>query len=272
MKKLTIALIAVAGIELVGSAIAAPAARAQDSIPVCTPLDAYRTGSGFVRCNYSDGSNYIGTIQNYQPNGRGVYVMENARYEGEFLDGLPHGEGRLILDNDARYEGIFEEGVLRSGTGFYTDGSRYEGGFNVFYEVTTREEEVTRREGSDDGSEIEYEDTEEIQELSAGSFQPDGQGRFVFANGNRFEGYFYAGQPLGEGTFYHTNGATCQGEFYNLNFDASNAFCSYPNGATYRGELRQARPHGTGTLTYPDGQVYQGAFRNGQPVSFSGYQ
>ena len=39
---------------------------------------------------------------------------------------------------------------------------------------------------------------------------------------------------------------------------------TYPDGATYEGQIAQGVRAGTGTLTMPDGLVYEGGWQNGQ--------
>ncbi|MFO8040301.1 MAG: MORN motif-containing protein [Sodalinema sp.] len=244
--------------------------QAQEDIrdPQCDPAFLLDTGSGYGRCNYGEGRSYIGSFSDFLPNGRGILTLvDGTRYEGEFKDGLPDGRGRLIRPDDSRYEGIFREGAIREGTAFYTNGDRYEGSFSG----VPRTENVTTLVPV--GTTLQGEpilETEQVERIFFSS-QPDGDGRYVFANGNRFEGEFFAGQPFGRGTFRHSTGTTCTGFFYTTNFDANNATCTYGDGRRYVGELRQGRPHGTGTMRFPDGRQVVGAFRDGQPVSFSGY-
>ncbi|WP_017659294.1 MORN repeat-containing protein [Baaleninema simplex] len=246
-------------------------AEAQEGVrnPQCLPASILETGSGYGRCNYGPGISYIGTYSDYLPNGRGIYTLsDGTRYEGEFVDGALEGQGRLILPSDARYEGVFRNGAIRQGTAFYPNGDRYEGQFGV----TSRTEVVTENIIVDlnvAGRPI-LEPRETTRQFDRS--QPDGQGTYTFANGNRFVGEFFAGEPFGQGTFYHSTGTVCEGYFYTRNFDAENATCNYPDGRRYVGELRQARPHGTGTMTLQDGRTIPGAFRAGQPVNFSGYQ
>ncbi|MCC5898999.1 MAG: MORN motif-containing protein [Phormidium sp. BM_Day4_Bin.17] len=245
--------------------------QAQDDVrePQCDPVSILQTGSGFGRCNYGEGQSYIGSFSDFLPNGRGVLTLsDGTRYEGEFREGFPNGRGRLIRPDDSRYEGVFENGAIRQGTAFYTDGTRYEGSFSG----VRRTENVTSLVPV--GRTLQGEPILERREIERifSSSQPDGDGRYFFANGNRFEGEFFAGQPFGRGTFRHSTGTTCTGFFFTNNFDAKNATCTYGDGRRYVGELRQARPHGTGTMTFPDGRQVVGAFRAGQPVSFSGFR
>jgi hypothetical protein len=202
----------------------------------CNPPDVF---NGFGRCNYADGVSYFGYFRNGIPNGRGTFSSAGAfRYDGEFVDGLPEGEGRLILADDFRYEGAFRDGAIVQGSAFFPNGDRYDGAFTIV----------------------------------SGTSQPDGKGKYTFANGNRFDGEFFAGEPFGLGKFMHTTGTVCEGYFFTRNFDGRDATCRYRNGDVYIGELRQGRPHGTGTMTRADGRTISGAFRDGQPVSFSGYE
>ena len=64
--------------------------------PYCEPA----IESGFARCNYDDGANYIGYLEGGVPSGRGTYTSAEGRYEGEFLNGRPSGQGRYILSDD----------------------------------------------------------------------------------------------------------------------------------------------------------------------------
>lgn len=52
------------------------------------------------------------------------------RYQGDLLNGLPHGEGTMIYGDGSRYVGQWEKGV-RVGIGKlkYADGRVYEGLF-----------------------------------------------------------------------------------------------------------------------------------------------
>lgn len=232
--------------------------------PQCNPPNVV---NGFSRCNYGEGYSYYGYFENGAPNGIGTLLIGGSRYDGGFVDGYPQGEGRLVLPDDGRYEGIFNQGSIIEGTAFFPNGDRYEGTFTQI--GRTEQLTTTVRVGfTQDGEPI----LDERQiERTFYSSQPDGRGRYVFANGNRFEGEFFAGEPLGLGTFYHTTGTTCNGYFFTRNFDGRSCTCTYRNGDRYDGELRQGRPHGTGTMTKADGTRISGAFRDGQPVSYSGY-
>lgn len=237
--------------------------------PQCSPASLLDSGVGYGRCNYGEGRSYIGSFSDFLPNGRGIYTLgDGTRYEGEFRNGLPHGRGRLILPDDARYEGRFVEGSIREGTAFYTNGDRYQGSFGGVSRTETVTDLVPTGRRTTRGEMIL--DTQDIERVFFVS-QPDGDGEYIFSNGNRFQGEFFAGTPFGRGTFRHSTGTTCTGYFFTNDFDANNATCTYGDGRRYVGELRQGRPHGTGRMTFPDGRQVVGAFRAGQPVSFSGY-
>ncbi|MDY6784506.1 MAG: MORN motif-containing protein [Cyanobacteriota bacterium] len=229
--------------ELAGLLAPPEAAMAQEGAgerpPICEPAVL----SGFTRCNYEGGDNYVGFVANGLPNGRGTFVYSGGdRYEGEFRNGLPNGRGRFVFQDDARYEGTFRNGVFVSGRAIYSNGDVYEGSFDVVRNV-------------------------ESGEVSS---QPGGRGTFRFANGSRYVGEFFAGQPFGKGTFVHVvNGVQrlrCDGQFFNESLDGKGT-CTYNNGDRYQGEYRQGLPHGTGTLIRSDGSRFSGLFRGGQPFT-----
>ena len=65
-------------------------------------------------------------------NGKGRYKFTNAFYEydGEWVDGVMHGEGTLKMGDGGQYEGTFENGAM-SGVGMrrWKDGATYSGQF-----------------------------------------------------------------------------------------------------------------------------------------------
>ncbi|MHC1689596.1 MAG: hypothetical protein AB9833_02080 [Bacteroidales bacterium] len=83
--------------------------------------------------------------------------------------------------------------------------------------------------------------TGQVNEESA----PDGQGQFVWKNGDKYEGTFTNGQITGKGTFYYANGDMI-----------------------YEGDFVNGLKHGTGTFVWESGQneitTYDGTFFNGK--------
>ncbi|NJK38686.1 MAG: MORN motif-containing protein [Oscillatoriales cyanobacterium SM2_3_0] len=241
-KFLTLLLTTIAGIEVLSSAVkpasvSAQTAAAGDPPPICRGS----LPTGQVKCNYQGsraGANYIGSFVNGRPEGKGVYVYGNGdRYEGQFRNGLPNGQGVFIFKNDARVVGVFKDGNISQGTVIFPDGNRYVGQF-------------------------------EIVELGSGSrsSQPSGDGEFIYTNGDRFKGSFFAGGPLGSGVFTRSNGARCQGQFFNQALDGRGN-CTFPNGFRYEGEFRGGVPHGQGVIIDTSGKRFPGTFRDGKRVN-----
>lgn len=67
----------------------------------------------------------------------------------------------------------------------------------------------------------------------------DGEGTFVYENGNRYVGLFRDGKPQGEGALY------------------------YPNGNRYLGPFANGKPHGKGVLIAADGSRRKGVWSYG---------
>lgn len=195
---------------------------------ICVP----NITTGAVKCEYGNGDRYIGNFVDGLPEGNGIYIYSSGdRYEGELRQGLPNGDGTFISKDDTRVTGLFENGVIKSGTVITKEGDRYIGSFSLEGKVG----------------------------------QPSGKGQLIFANGDRFEGQFLEGRPLGEGVFTRIDGTRCQGQFFNENFDAKGN-CTFPNGYRYQGELRGGIPHGVGTMIDSKGKRFSGNFVAGQRV------
>ncbi len=104
-------------------------------------------------------------------NGTGVYRYSSiSTYSGQFLNGLRHGKGKMIMQNGNVYEGQFVKSNLQGqGSMTYTNGDRYVG-------------------------------------LWAND-QPNGQGKYFFKSRERYEGRMANGEFEGQGTMYYNDGA-----------------------------------------------------------------
>jgi hypothetical protein len=96
--------------------------------------------------------------------GHGSFEFPNGKYTGEWLNSLPHGQGRVNFHDGNSYEGTYRNG-LQHGIGFYTwrNGDKHEGEWV-------------------DG-------------------KRHGEGFFTWANGNMYEGAFENDQFHGKGSF-----------------------------------------------------------------------
>jgi len=102
-----------------------------------------------------------------------------SSYEGEWRDGMWHGQGTFVFLEGhrlegQRYEGEWHNGKRHEGTMIFTDGDRYEG---------------------------EYRDGKMSQ------------GAMIFANGARYEGEWRDGKQHGQGTYVWPNGNKWSGEW-----------------------------------------------------------
>ncbi|KAG1694159.1 hypothetical protein DVH05_021815 [Phytophthora capsici] len=185
-----------------------------------------------------------------------VLAQSNARYEGAWDNGLPHGYGELVFDaaRNIRYEGQFIEGK-RHGTGHmhYADGSAYIGDWKA--DVKCGRGVMTWMvPGAEDAVPLERYDGEWENDCQ------EGFGRHVWllnplnaksgtANNphdkNWYEGEFHEGLRHGRGVFF------------------------YANGARYEGEWKANVKEGYGMFFYEDGRVFVGLFRQDRSVQGS---
>ena len=128
---------------------------------------------------------------------------EEAKYEGQHMDGRPHGRGVLTFANGDRYVGEFADGEIRGrGTMYLANGDVYGG----------------------DG------------EFDSRGFQ--GCGLYVRANGDRYLGQFRDGRFHGRGTYEWAEdvAATCDWREGQRVVESCKAHRVTGIGARYRGE------------------------------------
>jgi hypothetical protein len=58
---------------------------------------------------------YDGELVDGEPHGRGVLILQSVRYEGEFRNGKPNGAGTLTKGGDV-FRGAWTDGCFREGT------------------------------------------------------------------------------------------------------------------------------------------------------------
>lgn len=136
-------------------------------------------GSGIMY--YSDGNVYDGSWKNGKPDGTGLMTYKNGdTYDGQWKDGKRDGYGTYTWKDNRKYIGYYKND-MRDGRGefFGWTGFIKEYGWSGDYTGTSKENYF------------------------------DGEGCFVFENGDQFEGIFLAGQ-FWNGTYTYSNGAQLQ--------------------------------------------------------------
>jgi hypothetical protein len=153
-------------------------------------------------------------------NGRGtIAYVDGSRYEGRFSAGKPNGAGTFYYPNGERYNGEFRNGVPH--------------GKGVLYQTNGKMQEGYWNEG-------EYLGTQ--SQPDKGCIEGDcanGNGTYIFKEGDRYLGTFRNGLPHGRGTVF------------------------YANGERYEGDMEYAKFNGYGTLFMEDGTEVSGYWKDG---------
>ena len=90
-------------------------------------------------------------------------------------------------------------------------------------------------------------------------------GRFVFANGDEYDGSYQLNnsgsiERHGQGVFKTQEGTIYSGHWMNDKMNGRGVF-THPSGCQYEGEFVDGYFEGHGKYTWPDGSVYEGDFK-----------
>ncbi len=96
------------------------------------------------------------------------------------------------------------------------------------------------------------------------SDRPDGRGRYQFANGDAYEGEVKLGVIAGRGSYASKNGDLFDGSFSNGKPHGVGVY-RYASGDRYEGEMDMGRPHGKGRYYSKNGDRFEVAFVDGKP-------
>ena len=155
-------------------------------------------------------------------------LPEGEQYEGELVNGIREGFGRLMYPDGRVYEGEFSAGLPSDSTGVLTfaDGHRYSGTF------------------------------------VAGRMH--GYGTFEFANGDVYVGTFDTNSITGTGTYYwRDSNVTYEGTVEDGKLHGYGVM-QWPDGRSYNGAFSQDKRHGFGIYLSADGSNYRGFFEEGE--------
>lgn len=195
-----------------------------------------------------DGAVYEGDMVNGVIQGQGRMLWNNGdSYEGSFQNGLFHGQGLMVGVDGSSYEGQFAEGAITGiGTMVYSDDEQYTGEF-----------QYSRKHGKG------------ILKSFATEYQGDffedkyhGKGKFTDEQGNVYEGEFQDGEFHGQGNYVGTDGRKYTGEFVEGMFTGEGSY-SDEQGTRYEGGFNDWIYHGKGNLTDEKGDQYIGLFEHG---------
>jgi hypothetical protein len=225
-------------------------------------------------------------------------------YEGDFVNALPHGIGKMTWPTGDFYEGEFIDGK-RSGQGreVRVNGDFYEGGWLNDNRIGQGKTKWTYPNGLRLGGQAVWGGfLRGVYEGSILNNMLHGWGRYSYASGEIWEGQFSFGNPVpAKGTFKWPNGGTWTGKdsigvggrgIYTFSSGDSvegvfvagkikKGIYKYADGNVYEGSFDNLSSGfatinifstvgitGTGSLKYPNGDLYKGAILSNQRHGF----
>ena len=184
-----------------------------------------------------------------RPSGTMVIQLPRGVYDGDVLNGRPHGFGVLETEDGDIYEGGWRAGK-RHGHGVikWADGSSYTGSWH--------EGEI-----QGEGTLVTAEEDRYAGEFQDGELH--GTGVYHWADGSRYEGEWDAGQRQGVGIMEWADGDYYEGEWIDGKPHGF-GLVIWQDATNYEGEFRLGEPHGFGIYKEPDGLRYEGEFTEGR--------
>ena len=182
-------------------------------------------------------------------------------YEGEMTDGVRHGQGVCLYNNNTLYEGQWKKNK-EHGVGKLMSADRK----RVIYEGTW---EKGRMHGQgtyyyyleqSDGTFIE-------NGRYAGHFRRgarEGMGIYTLPCGSIYDGEFHDNIQNGYGIFRFTDGSIYEGAWKDGKRHGNTGILVASDGFRYEGQWVNNSMEGRGVATYPKGQVYDGTWVAGK--------
>ncbi|MBL0122625.1 MAG: caspase family protein [Betaproteobacteria bacterium] len=202
---------------------------------------------------FADGARYVGGYKEDQEknqtlHGRGEYISNAFRYEGEFRDGKKQGKGVYIWANGDKFDGEFaNDQVSGKGKWEFASGDVYEG--DVLNAIMAGKGVLVTKSG------------DKYEGMFADG-KPHGQGVYIFASGDRFEGSMAAGKMAGNGVYVSKSGDKILAPFIDNVAHGAGTY-EFANGDRYVGQIQNGLLTGKGKYFHSDGQRSEGSYVNG---------
>ncbi len=206
-----------------------------------------------IACNQAESRPDIHTLQkDYQHKLAQQNIgqlPDSAVYEGQFENGLFHGEGTLRWRNGDVYTGQFRQGLMHGK------------GRHIVPELFVYEGEFV--DGLWEGQgEVQFTNNDSYSgEFKRGNF--DGQGLFISYDGTRFEGQFKASRLNGKGKIAYPHGGIYEGDVVDWRMQGKGTYKM--DGAVYSGDFVKDNQTGNGTIKYATGDKYNGEIKDWTP-------
>ena len=190
----------------------------------------------------------------YEGNGKLIIYEKNIIYNGQFKNGLFHGKGKLLISNFIEYQGSFVHNCIEGyGNIKIKDWGRYIGNLH---------------KSCRHGKGVQMDEFGKI--IYDGEFKNDlfdGNGKLIYDEEDYYEGMFKEGNRHGKGKLYHKYKDNIirieyDGDYYNNERNGNGKYI-YEDGQFYIGEFKNNKINGEGKLYYSNGNIkYEGSFKN----------
>ncbi len=159
------------------------------------------------------------------------------------------GVRELTFADGSIYRGAMRGASLHGKGEYISKAFKYEGEFN---------------EGLKQGEGTYVWDNGDRYEGRFAADRPDGRGRYQFANGDSYEGEVRQGVIVGRGSYASKNGDSFDGSFAGGKPQGVGIY-RFASGDRYEGEMDQGKPQGKGRYYSKNGDRVEGPFANGKP-------
>uniref|UniRef100_A0A7S4PGV1 PH domain-containing protein n=1 Tax=Guillardia theta TaxID=55529 RepID=A0A7S4PGV1_GUITH len=203
-----------------------------------------RNGREFRSLSYPSGQ-YVGEFQSGERHGMGRFEYHNGNvYIGSWNKDRKCGYGTLTWANNDQYRGDWKDNKMWGYGDFkYHNGNSYTGNFVA-----------DNKEGF--GVEIWI-----YQKSCTAVYDSKPPGKFIWNNGDMYEGYWFQDEMSGEGTIKYINGNMYVGEMKS-NLKSGKGRMRWASGDEYEGEWKAGVMNGIGRFSYAEDGLYDGAWLN----------
>ena len=198
-----------------------------------------------------------------------VKLEDHEIYDGDLRFGVPHGLGKMTVDDDV-FEGEWRAGKLHGNGSVRLVQGEYEGMFveGHFNDQGTWHDEQETYVGTwKDGLKHGH----GTQELESGTYEGNfvngerqGYGAFTYRDGTAYQGSWLHNDYHGSGVLKTSDGAEYDGNWSEGRRHGPRGIITYPNGESYVGGWESDEYHGQGVLKIPDMGEFNGKFEFGK--------